>query len=311
MSVPVLNQSVANSPNNPAQPPADTVTLTLARSPSGQESVSVSFGAPENKTGPMFANSPMHSPMEPRGSSTASNANSLPGGLMGQLQALFDRIKALFNGRPDPARPTPGYCRPTPAKPSPGYGRPDPHYSRRSNDQLGELLKDNFNAFKAPGRSHVTKQSLEDMAGKRLTGNEANDQNILLARELLRRPEVMQAFDRSGGTGNLDGRITRQDLDAVLSSDNPLKYQSDKQIAEQMLNDFNGLKGGFWRKSVSISDLRRLAAAPLSGDPKQDQLIQLAREVTQRSSLLEAMDKGSSGHANGKISKHALRWLSR
>lgn len=326
MSVPVLNQSVTNSPNNAAQLKAETVTLTLARSPSGQESVSVSFGAPEHKAGPMFAGPPMQGTADSRGFATsafpASNPNTFLGGLIGQLQGFLNNLKSMFNpsrpspgiGRPDPAnpyKPNPGCCGPAPGKPEPGYGRPDPHYSRRSNDQLGELLKDNFNAFRAPGKSYITQKSLEDMAGKRLTGNEASDQNILLARELLRRPEVIQAFDRSGGTGNLDGRITRQDLNAVLNSDNPLKYQSDKQIAEQMLKDFNALKGGFWSNAINVKDLNRIAASPLTGNPRQDSLIQLAREVTQRSSLLTQMDNFGSRDNDGKIVKDALRWLSR
>jgi len=326
MSVPSLNQSLTSSSNTPEQPKADTVTLTLARSPSGQESVAVSFGTPDNKAGPMFAGPQAQSTVGSRGFAPglfpASNPNTFLGGLIGQLQGLLNSLTSMFNpfrpgpgyGRPDPFnphRPNPEYCRPTPGKPEPGFGRPDPHYSRRSNDQLGELLKDNFNAFRAPGKSYVTRESLESMAGKRLTGNEASDQNILLARELLRRPEVMQAFDRSGGTGNLDGRITRQDLDAVLNSDNPLKYQSDKQIAEQMLKDFNALKGGFWSTSISIKDLQSMAASALTGNPRQDSLIQLAREVTQRSSLLKQMDNIASRDNDGKIAKDALRWLSR
>gem|GEM_PF-1990563 len=326
MSVPSLNQSLTSSSNTPEQPKADTVTLTLARSPSGQESVAVSFGTPDNKAGPMFAGPQAQSTVDSRGfapgSFPASNPNTYQGGLIGQLQGLLNSLTSMFNpfrpgpgyGRPDPFnphRPNPEYCRPTPGKPEPGYGRPDPHYSRRSNDQLGELLKDNFNAFRAPGTSYITQQSLQDMAGRRLTGNEDRDQNILLARELLRRPEVLQAFDRSGGTGNLDGRITRKDLDAVLNSDNPLKYQSDKQIAEQMLKDFNALKGGFRKRSININDLHRMAALTLTGKPRQDSLIQLAREVTQRSSLLTQMDNFASRDNDGKIVKDALRWLSR
>ncbi|WP_256352254.1 type III secretion protein [Pseudomonas yamanorum] len=311
MSVLGPNQSVTHSPTNSEMHQAGTAALALARSLVGPESVTVNFGAPENKTGPMFAGPQAQSTADPRGFAPGSFPTSNPGGfldnLITQFQTFLNNLKSLFS----PARPNPGCCPAAPAKPEPGYGRPDPQYSRRSNDQLGELLKDNFNAFRAPGTSHVTQQSLQDMADRRLTGNEDRDQNILLARELLRRPEVLQAFDRSGGTGNLDGRITRKDLDAVLSSDNPLKYQSDKQIAEQMLKDFNALKGGFWKSSININDLHRMAALPLTGNPRQDSLIQLAREVTQRSSLLTQMDNFASQDNDGKIVKDALRWLSR
>ncbi|NWB56971.1 type III secretion protein [Pseudomonas sp. F8002] len=323
MSVTLSNSTVANPSDNAAQRNTDAATLTQSRSRSGQGSIHISFNVPQNGVGPVYSNGPTtQSPMDTRGAANhafpASYPNSFLGGLIGQLQDFLHKLFNQFRpqpgyGRPDPAiplRPLPGHCRPTPGKPDPGYGRPDPQYSSRTNDQLGDLLKNNFDAFKAPGKSYVTKQSLEDMAGRRLTGNEARDQNILLAQELLRRPEVIQAFDRAGGTGDLDGRISRKDLDAVLDSGNNLKYKTDKQLAEQMLEKFNALKGGFWKSSISIKDLKSLAESQLTGNPKRDEIIELAREVTQRSSLLTLMDALDRRY-DGKIGKDALRWLSR
>ncbi|OLY72682.1 hypothetical protein AU074_08160 [Pseudomonas sp. ATCC PTA-122608] len=176
---------------------------------------------------------------------------------------------------------------------------------------MAEQLLTGFNAFRDRGTQHITQQGLENMASKRLTGNPADDQNILLAREILRRPDLMLGLDRSGSTGQMDDRFTRQDINALVHSDNTLKYQDDKELAQLMLQNFNALKGGFFSNSIKTNELNRLAAMPLTGRPQTDALIQLAREVTQRSSVLEAMDKAGSGYANGKINKHALRELSR
>ncbi|MFP5499608.1 type III secretion protein [Pseudomonas sp. SDT2931_S440] len=319
MSVTLTNSTVANPSDNAAQPHTDAATSTQSRSRSGQGSIHISFNLPQNGIGPGYSNwTTTQSTTDPHGAANnsfrASYANSFLGGLIGQLQ---DFLHKLFNpfrphpgyGRPDPSiplRPLPGHCRPTPCKPDPGYGRPDPHFSRQTPDQLGNLLKNKFDAFTVPGQPFITKQSLEEMAGRRLTNDQDRNENILLARELLRHPDVIQAFDRAGRTGDLDGRISRRDLNAVLDSGNALKYKTDKQLAEQMLKDFDALKG-IWSRSISIKDLKKLAASS-SSDPKQQRLIELAKEVTQRSSLLTLMD--SLDRYDGKIGRAALRHLS-
>ena len=42
------------------------------------------------------------------------------------------------------------------------------------------------------------------------------NENIRLANELLRRPELMAALDRHGSTGALDGLVDRHSLNAVI-----------------------------------------------------------------------------------------------
>ncbi|WP_226477723.1 type III secretion protein [Pseudomonas sp. MWU16-30323] len=327
MSVTVSNPSVANPSDNAAPRNPDAATSTLPRSLPGQGAIHISFIAPQNGAGPVYSNWPTtQSPMDPRGAANssfpASHPNSFLGGLIGQLQSFLHKLQSMFNpfrpgpgyGRPDPFnphRPNPGYCRP----PQPGIGipkpvRPDPDFSDRNHDTLSQMLRDNFGAFTAPGKSYITKESLEQIAGKSMTGHPATDRNIALAQALLKRPELMDALDREGKTGRLDGRITLADVNAVIRSDSPLKYQTDKQLAEQMLEKFNALKGSFRKNSISINDLKSLAASQFTGDPKRDPLIELAREVTQRSSLLTLMDALDRRY-DGEIGKDALRWLSR
>ncbi|NIL16690.1 hypothetical protein [Pseudomonas sp. AN3A02] len=78
-----------------------------------------------------------------------------------------------------------------------------------------------------------------------------------------------------------------------------------------MLENFNPLKGGFFSRSIKIDDLNRLAAMPLTGRPQTDLLIQLAKEVTRNSHLLNQMDTMGGRPDDGRIHKDALRWLSR
>lgn len=177
---------------------------------------------------------------------------------------------------------------------------------------MAQSLLNNFNAFKAPWpANYITPKGLENMAGKSLTGNPSTDQNILLARELQRRPDVMKALDRDGSTGVLDGRLTRQDINSVVRSDNPLKFQDDKQLVQQMLNNFNELKGGFWSDSIKVGTLKHLSSRPLTGNPATDSLIQLAREVTTRSDLLGKMDNIVGWKQDGKIKWNELLRLLR
>ncbi|QJI28397.1 hypothetical protein HKK55_06615 [Pseudomonas sp. ADAK18] len=167
---------------------------------------------------------------------------------------------------------------------------------------MSQSLLNNFNAFKAPWpANYITSKGLEKMAGKPLTGHPSTDQNILLAREIQRRPDLMKALDRDGSTGVLDGRLTRQDINSVVRSDNPLKFQDDKQLVQQMLNNFNELKGGFWSDSIKVGTLKHLSSRPLTGNPTTDSLIQLAREVTTRSDLLGKMDNIVGWKQDGKI----------
>ncbi|KTC63464.1 hypothetical protein AO262_19840 [Pseudomonas fluorescens ABAC62] len=101
------------------------------------------------------------------------------------------------------------------------------------------------------------------------------DSNILLARELVRRPELMQAFDRRGTTGEMDNRLSKADIERFVNSSNPLKLATDKDIVLDVLRHFNTLKGGFWNRSIDLSTFEKLATQPWTGDPKRDHLIQL------------------------------------
>ncbi|WP_246355598.1 hypothetical protein [Pseudomonas reactans] len=217
----------------------------------------------------------------------------------------------VFGG--PPPRPLPESVRPNPGPPPrPTPVLPDPHYSKQSNEQLAQALLNNYGAFRGrwPSRS-VTQQSLEKMANRPLTGNPSTDANIRLANELLRRPGLLQSLDRNGSTGGLDGRLSKDDIRSFVQSDNPLKSKDDKQLIQEMLNNFNALKGGYFSSTIKLKDLHARAMQPLTGNPYNDHLIQLAREVMARSNLMSAMDNVHSWQRDGKISRQELYALLR
>ena len=173
-------------------------------------------------------------------------------------------------------------------------------------------MLNNFSAFKDPKNpGYVSVDSIHAMASKGWSSNPVMNENIRLAKELLRRPELIDAIDRHSTTGALDGLIDRQKLGMVIKGDNYFKYNSDKQLAGEMLDHFDALKGRHSGPDLRINDLKKLAANPLSGDSAKDHLIQLAQEILKRSDVLMKMDN-LAGHDNdGRISKTALRLLSR
>lgn len=167
-----------------------------------------------------------------------------------------------------------------------------------------------YDAFKGPWPSReVTSQSVANMAARRLTGDERVDSNILLARELVRRPELMQAFDRRGTTGEMDNRLSMADIERFVNSSNPLKLATDKDIVMDVLKHFNTLKGGFWNRSIDLSTFEKLATQPWTGDPKRDHLIQLSREVLERSDLRGLMDSIFGSQRDGRATRNELKNL--
>ena len=212
-----------------------------------------------------------------------------------------------------PARPLPDGVCPNPGPPPrPTPERPDPYYSKQSNQQLAQGLLTNYGAFKGGQYSRkVTLESLKQMADRPLTGNPQTDANIRLAKELLRRPDLIRALDRNMSTGASDGRLSKDDILSVIGSDNPFKLKDDKQLVKEMLGHFQQLKGSGRGDTIQLDKLKELAARPLTGNPSTDHLIQLAKEVMSRSILQGRMDNVDEWQRDGKISRRELLKLLR
>ncbi|PIB47512.1 hypothetical protein AOA57_19760 [Pseudomonas sp. 2588-5] len=137
------------------------------------------------------------------------------------------------------------------------------------------------------------------------------NENIRLAKEMLRRPELMNAIDRHSSTGALDGLIDRENLRLVINGGNYFKYHSDKDVVQELLEHFKELRGSQWDLSLQVNDLKQLAASTLTGDSEKDHLIQLAQEMLKRSDLVTKLDNLASQDRDGRISLLALLLASR
>ncbi|WP_157943511.1 hypothetical protein [Pseudomonas orientalis] len=86
--------------------------------------------------------------------------------------------------------------------------RPNPKdYSSMSDSDLAKAFGDNFQAFKHPTTPNATTDKIREVAGRSLTGDAQKDNEIQLARELLKRDNVMKALDSVDDNGKRDGVI--------------------------------------------------------------------------------------------------------
>lgn len=286
------NQKVAPSPDNTSPTDAKPNSERSGTSSSAQVTVGINFTSQTNLCGPVFGPPPRPLPIGVR-PNPGPPPRPLPIGV-GPNPGPPPRPLPI-GVRPNPGPPP----RPTPTLPNP--------FPNKSNEQLAWGLLNNYEAFKGRWPSTtVTPQSIAKMANRPLTGNPYTDANIQLANELQRRPDLMQALDRNGSTGALDGRLSRDDIRSFIGSGNPLKLSDDKQLVRDMLTNFNALKGGYFSNSIKLKDISARASQPLTGDPYQDHLIQLSREVMSRSDLQAAMDNRFSWLRDGRVTRQEL-----
>ncbi|WP_300632845.1 hypothetical protein [Pseudomonas sp.] len=208
--------------------------------------------------------------------------------------------------RPNPTLPGP------PPRPNPTL--PDPYYGKQSNEVLAQELLNKYNAFKPWYATTVTPDHINKMASRPLTGHPERDANIRLARELLKRPGLMDALDRNNGTGALDKSLSKEDISKFIVSSNPLKLQDDRQLAQNVLNNFNALKGPWWsadRNAIDVNTFARFASRSLTGHGPTDSIIQLSREIMARSELKGSMDNVFGFLRDGKITRDDLYRLLR
>ncbi|AZF53819.1 hypothetical protein C4J85_3337 [Pseudomonas sp. R4-34-07] len=89
----------------------------------------------------------------------------------------------------------------SPARPSPG------NYSKMSDSDLAKAFGDNFQAFKHPTTPNATTDKIREVAGRSLTGDAQKDNETQLAREVLKRDNVLKALDSVDDNGKRDGVI--------------------------------------------------------------------------------------------------------
>jgi hypothetical protein len=80
-------------------------------------------------------------------------------------------------------------------------------YSKMSDSGLAKAFGDNFQAFKHPTTPNATTDKIREVAGRSLTGDAHKDNETQLAREVLKRDNVLKALDSVDDNGKRDGVI--------------------------------------------------------------------------------------------------------
>ncbi|WP_338509401.1 type III secretion effector protein [Pseudomonas trivialis] len=280
-----LHRSMVTRRLMPGSEDAAPRSSPAASSVIGQKATNVSFHFHQNHGGPVFGQPPTTAPYQHQHAEPQRPAPSMWG-----LLAMVNNLMSLL-----------------------GFGRPPQlaGVSTKNNEQLAQMLFNNFDAFRDPKKpSYVSLDSIRTMSKKAWTSDPVMNQNILLAREMLKRPALMRGLDQDKFTGAQDGLISLQNLAAVSRGDTYFKYKSDKELVGSIFQHFNELKMP-GAQHLQISDLARWAAEPLMGKDHQDDLIQMAREILKRSQLLENLNAFQLGSNGDTISLSALYHLSR
>lgn len=96
---------------------------------------------------------------------------------------------------------------------SPGSGRP----AGMTNKEIAKNLQNNFDYFEDPKKPGlISQERIRDIANRPLTGRFADDRNIQLAREILKRPDLNKLLDQHSKTGQLDGLIDRRNIEIAI-----------------------------------------------------------------------------------------------
>ncbi|KAF2406847.1 hypothetical protein SAMN04490179_4686 [Pseudomonas antarctica] len=186
-------------------------------------------------------------------------------------------------------------------------GKTDPMYSKKSNDQLATDLLRNARAFTTPGnRSTISKHAIEEMAQQKPGRNPVMNQNIRLAGELMKRPDVMDAFFRQPGTGATGDQVSISHFSAFNRDQNPLKYSTNKQVVQELNSHFGQLSEYFGGRQINILDLEYLAGLQQTGISSLDHLLNVSKTATDRKDLLDMLDNVASRSADNRISQTGL-----
>ncbi|MFO2462771.1 hypothetical protein OOJ96_04010 [Pseudomonas sp. 15FMM2] len=260
--------------------------------------------------------------------------------LSGMMSALMGQMFGGGPGHGQPGRPFPGHSHPQPANPChPGHGQPGifpppkpdpigifpppscghphppshahPHiteYSRQSDKQFASVVQTHFDALKAPGKpEHITAESLKAvMAGRTLDGKETTRDEKAVAKEMLARATLFDAFDK-GGFGQLhDGKFGRRDIqrvgDNALGNSNPVyggngrsssPKRSDHELIDGLRNDFRAFESKKKPGYIDLNDLEAYAKRPLSDDPVENRRIEIAQGVVAKPELARLLDIGT------------------
>ncbi|WP_300628052.1 hypothetical protein [Pseudomonas sp.] len=152
------------------------------------------------------------------------------------------------------------------------YGRSAPENmpgnltSIYSNSDVAKLLLRDFEYFRSPDNSFVSRDSLVDVANRPLGNGGYDDQMTLLARDILGRPGVASLLDGVQNGGREDGLINREDVQLAIS-------QLDQQDAcayqpRAGMQFAGGYNGAMQQQRINQQCSPQFDAPPSPGGPR-------------------------------------------
>ncbi|MBN2993592.1 hypothetical protein JWR97_22630 [Pseudomonas cedrina subsp. fulgida] len=124
-----------------------------------------------------------------------------------------------------------------------GYGAGQPGYNAGGlpPSQVAHEFASNFRYFQTPGTPFVTRDSLEHAANRPMTGNPYHDRMTMLAREIIRNPQLSSMLDGMTQGGQQDGLISECDahetVAALQAQEMPV---SNYRPAQRYLGGYDG-----------------------------------------------------------------------
>ncbi|QDG55286.1 hypothetical protein [Pseudomonas sp. NIBRBAC000502773] len=271
MLAPAFDKSVMSSPTHlkadqgntaPSKPMANSSAIA-------QRSGSISFQLGDTPRLSGFYGNAVTAGFEERDRAQHIKADYWPRGGMGSFKQF---IRHCFGAQRPP--------RPDPIPSWPGHG-----FGSKSNAELSRMLLDRFDDFKEPHHPGIiTKDGLKNMAGKPLTGDYAKDQNILLARELMKRGDLVDDMDRHHITGGLDGLIDRNNLNITM-----FENQNDNALTRELMRDVDLFKDPQRPGHLSLEKLHEVANWTVTRHPYFGRQAWLAKELLRRPEMLDRL----------------------
>ncbi|WP_181077067.1 MULTISPECIES: hypothetical protein [Pseudomonas] len=137
---------------------------------------------------------------------------------------------------------------------------------------LGEFAN-NFDYFRTPGSPFVSRDTLEHVAERPMTGDPYHDRMTMLAREISRNPEMADMLDGITNGGQQDGLISPDDVlesMAVYGAPNTSSLMNtDDQLANTVLSSARNASTAF------SSAMREVGPAGMPGGMRQQRMNQV------------------------------------
>ncbi|MHA6576461.1 hypothetical protein [Pseudomonas yamanorum] len=192
-------------------------------------------------------------------------------------------------------------------------------FEQYSDSAVASAFGHHFQSFKHPTTPNATVGKIRQVAAQSLTGDAAKDRVTMLAREVIKRDNVLDALDsvddkgvRDGVIGPWNPKLAAEQLSNCHTPPPPPKPCCAKpfNIYDRMPDSSLALAFGnnykaFGKPENGVADVEQIyniAGRQLSGNWAEDNMTLLAREIVKRSHVSHALDSiDDNGRQDGII----------